>query len=535
MKRPLSVAGAIAVLLVAGLLPGLLVGCSPKAEVSGPAVPGQGTLRLYGQDPFTLDPALSGDATSHQFVVQIFSGLVKLGDDLEPEPDIARSWKVSRDGMTYTFTLRQDVKFHDGRPLMAADFVYSWERACDPRTGSMTAPTYLGDIVGVRDVLAGRAHRISGVRAIDDYTLEVKIDAPRPYFLYKLAYPTAFVVDRANVASGGEWWRAPNGTGPFRLASWQPGSSLVLERNPGYYGRVAGVARVEFKLFGGVPMNLYEDGEIDVTGVSLSYIDRATDEQGPFYTQLAIVPELSLTYIGFNAARPPFDDPYVRRAFSHAVDREKLARLVFRGMVEPAYGILPAGMPGYNEDLQGLEFSLDRAREAISRSRYGSFEALPPITLTTSGWGNDVSRDLEAIIYDWRQALGVDVKVRVLEPPRFFYNLKEEKDEMFAIGWVADYPHPQNFLDILFRSGSENNYGEYSNPAVDALLEEAGTEVDGARSLELYRQVEQMLVDDAAILPLWFGENFLLVKPYVRGYRLNPMGFARLNEVTLAE
>jgi oligopeptide transport system substrate-binding protein len=149
------------------------------------------------------------------------------------------------------------------------------------------------------------------------------------------------------------------------------------------------------------------------------------------------------------------------------------------------------------------------------------------------GWGGLISSELEAIVHQWRENLGVEVRVRQLEPERFLYHLKEEKDEMFYIGWVADYPHPQDFLDILFHSGADNNYGEYSNPEVDALLERAGVEQDSTLSMELYQQAEQLLVEDAACLPLCFGQNYVLIKPYVTGYRLNPLGFAMLNEVSV--
>jgi oligopeptide transport system substrate-binding protein len=498
-----------------------------------PPVGEGGTLSLYGVDPYTLDPAVSGEMTSHIYLMQLFSGLVRLGDNLEPAPDIAERWEVDSGGRTYTFYLRQDVKFHDGRQLTAADFKYSWERACAPRTGSATAATYLGDIVGVGEVLSGQATDISGVKVINDYTLEVTIDAPKSYFLSKLTYPTAFVVDRANVESGGEWWRSPNGTGPFRLKQWRETEVLILERNELYYGEVAKLNLVVFLLWSGVPMNMYETGEIDVTDVPTSYIEKVTDETGPFYMDLRVVPELSSYYIGFNTARPPFDDVNIRRAFSMAIDKDKLVSLVFKGTMEPADGILPPGMPGYNETLSGLEYDVEGAKELIASSSYGDASQLPPITITTLGWGGAISSELESVVYQWRENLGVEVTVRQLEPERFLYHLAEEKDEMFVTGWIADYPHPQDFLDILFHSGADNNYGQYSNPGVDALLEAAGVEQDSDSSLELYRQAEQMMVDDAACIPLCFGRNYVLVKPYVKGYELNPLGFAMLNKVSL--
>ncbi len=533
----------IYIVLALVILSSLLVsGCRcdgvipPLPDGDGVVIPpaGEGgSLSLYGIDPYTLDPAVSGEMTSHVYLMQLFSGLVRFGDKLEPAPDIAESWEVSNDGRTYTFYLRQDVKFHDGKQLTAGDFKYSWERACAPQTGSLTAATYLGDIVGVAEVLSGQTTDISGVKVVNDYTLEVTIYAPKSYFLSKLTYPTAFVVDMAEAVAGGGWWRSPNGTGPFKLKQWRQTELLILERNELYYGGVAKVDLVVFLLWSGIPMNMYETGEIDVAGVGSNYIEKVTDETGPFYLDLSIVPELSFFYIGFNTAEPPFDDVNIRRAFSQAIDKEKLISLVFKGTMQPAYGILPPGMPGYNEALAGLEYDVEGARELIAESSYGDISQLPPITITTLGWGGGISRELEAVVHQWRQNLGVEVTVRQLEPERFLYHLAEETDEMFYSGWIADYPHPQDFLDILFHSGSDNNHGQYSNPGADALLEAAGVEQDSSSSLELYRQAEQLMVDDAACIPLSFGRNYVLIKPYVKGYELNPLGFAMLNEVWL--
>ncbi|MFH0768319.1 MAG: peptide ABC transporter substrate-binding protein [Chloroflexota bacterium] len=490
-------------------------------------------LSLYGIDPLMLDPAVSGEMTSHEYILQLFSGLVRLGDDLEPVPDIAQRWEVSDDGKTYTFYLRQDVKFHDGRGVKAQDFKYSWERACELATGSLTADTYLGDIVGVKDALAGESKDINGVRVISDYTLQVTIDAPKSYFLYKLTYPTTFVVDRANVKSSSRWWHSPNGTGPFKLKQWDENSLLVLEKSKLYYGKQAEVDFVVFYLWGGVPMNMYETGEIAVADVSLEYIDKVTDKAGSFYRELVVAPELSFYYIAFDTTNPPFDDVNIRRAFSQAVDKDKLVSLVFRDTVQRANGILPPGIPGFNNDLPGLDYDVDRAKQLIKESKYGDVSKLPPITITTSGWGGLISQELEAIIYEWRENLEVEVTVRQIEPLRFLYHLKEEKDEMFYTGWVADYPHPQDFLDILFHSGAENNYSGYNNPEIDVLLEKAAVESDNGLRLALYQQAEQKLVEDAACMPLWFGRNYILTKPYVRGYKLNLLGFAMFNAVSI--
>jgi len=531
MKKVLFILLPIVLLCGTGIF-----GCeAPQVQQETPAVVGSGVLKLYGVDPITLDPAVSAEMTSHGYITQIYSGLVRLDDNMEPVPDIAERWQVSDDLRTYTFYLREDVVFHDGRGVTAADFKYSWERACDPATGSQVAGTYLGDIVGVKDVIEGRMKEISGVKVVSDYILEVTIDVPKSYFLSKLTYTTAYVVDRDNAAGGGEWWRKPNGTGPFKLKEWQEDTLIVIERNEKYYGQMAGIEAVEYQLWSGVPMNMYETGQIDVTGVSVTYIDRVTDTAGPFHKELQVTPELSFGWIGFNTTQPPFDDVNVRRAFSQAIDKDKIVSLVFRDLVQRADGILPPGIPGYNESLVGLDYDVAKAREWLALSKYETATRLPDIILTTSGYGGLIPSSLEAIITQWQENLGVEVTVRQMEPERFMYSLKEEKNEMFDMGWVADYPHPQNFLDILFHSGAENNFAEYSNAGVDAILDRAAVEPDYELSLELYRQAEQLLMDDAACLPLWFGRNYILVKPYVEGYELNPMGLAELNKVRIAE
>jgi oligopeptide transport system substrate-binding protein len=472
---------------------------------------------------------------SYGYIAQIYNGLVKLDDKLEPAPDIAASWKISDDRMTYTFTLRKDVVFQDGKKVTAADFKYSWERAADPATGSNVVGTYLGDIVGVKDVMAGKTKEISGVKVIDNYTLQVTIDAPKSYFLSKLTYPTASVVDKANVVAGKDWWHKPNGTGAFILKEWQANNLLVLERNNKFYGEKASVQEVQFLLWSGIPMNMYETGQIDIADVYTNYIDRVNDKAGPFYNQLQVMPQLSFSWIGFDTTKPPFDDANIRKAFSMAIDKDRIIALSLRNMLQRADGILPPGIPGYNKDLVGLGYNVAKARELIAASKYGDVSKLPPIVLTTSGYGGAIGSTLEAIITQWRDNLGVEVTVRELEPERYIYHLQEEKDNMFDMGWVADYPHPQDFLDVLFHTGADNNYGDYSNPAMDSLLDKAGVESDTATSLGMYQQAEQMLVNDAAILPLWFGENYVLVKPYVQGYQVNAMGIAWLNKVKIAK
>jgi oligopeptide transport system substrate-binding protein len=342
------------------------------------------------------------------------------------------------------------------------------------------------------------------------------------------------VVERANVESGEAWWHDPVGTGPFKLKQWKPGEILILQRNELYYGELAQVKQVIFHLLAGNPMAMYEKGEIDVMPIGTSYIDLAKDEASPFHRELMVTPELSLYYIGFNTGAPPFDDVNIRRAFCYAMNKGRIIKLIFRDMVNEADGILPPGMPGYNEYLRGLEYNVTKARECIAASRYGNVSNLPPITITVAGYGGTIPGYLGAIIQEWQQNLGIEVQVRQLEWGKFAYHLSEERDEMFMLGWVADYPDPRNFLDNLFHTGSENNIFDYHNPELDALLDQAGIEQDDESRLMMYQQAEQQIIDEAPCLPLWFGKNYILVNPRVKGYKLSPLGIPDLSKVYIA-
>ena len=234
-----------------------------------------GVFRRLWQEPPTLDPHEAGDTASAGVLVEIFSGLVALNTALQVVPDLSERWDVSEDGKTYTFYLRPNAKFHDGKPVTADDVKFSIERATDSETQSPEAYAYLDDIVGVLPKLEGQADEVTGVRVIDSRTVEITIDAPKPYFLAKLTYPTSFVVDRENLeAEGDNWVFKPNGTGPFRLAEYRVGEILVLERNEHYYRGPALLDRVELILSGGSAMAMYENGEIDITGVGISELDQ---------------------------------------------------------------------------------------------------------------------------------------------------------------------------------------------------------------------------------------------------------------------
>ena len=493
------------------------------------------TLNLPGGAPPTLDPALTQDSTSASYIVEIFSGLVTLNQYLEVVPDIAESWELSDDGTTYTFHLHDDVRFHDGKPVTAQDFKYSLERACNPATGSLVADTYLGDIIGAQAKLRGEADEVSGVLVVDDHTLEITIDSPKAYFLSKLTYPTAFVVDRENVEGPVQpWTDQPNGAGPFRLAEYQLDFRIVLERNEAYYDTLE---RVNFMLATGSPMTMYETGELDAVPVSLADIERVSDPSNPLNKELSTTPVLSISYIGFNVQKPPFDDQKVRQAFNYAIDKDKYVEVVLKNMQAQAKGILPPGMPGYNENLKGYPYDPERARQLIAESQYGDVSNLPEITLNISGGGGAAAGQVATIVEMYKQNLGVDIAVQQTEWATYLWDLRAHRYQMFGLtaGWIADYPDPQDFLDILFHSESRNNDTGYSNPEVDSLLEEARGEQDFDKRMELYQQAEEMILDDAPIAPLTHNADYWLTKPYVEGMIYPPVIIPKLKYISISK
>jgi oligopeptide transport system substrate-binding protein len=510
------------------------------AEVASDAIieaPSGGVFRRVWSDPPTLDPALVTDTTSSGIVVEIFSGLVALSTDLQLVPDLAESWEISADGTVYTFTIRADATFHDGKPVTAQDFKWSLERAANPRTASPVADTYLNDLVGIDDVIEGRTTEIAGIQVIDERTLQITIDAPKAYFLAKLTYPTAYVLDRENVEAGGSTWTDnPNGTGPFTLKEYRIGERIVLERFEGYTRGGNGVDTIVMNLAGGQQMAMYENDEIDLTGVGLFDLERVLDPNEPLNSELVVAPpDFNISYIGFNAQMAPFDDVNFRMALNHAIDKELIANEVLSQLVTPAYGILPPGFPGYNPELEGLTYDPDLAQQLLQDSQYADPATRPRIVVTVPGRGGTIGLDLEVILEMWHQVLGVEVEIQQVEWATYLEDLNKQKFQAFAgLGWEADYPDPQDFLDILFHSESSLNHGGFSNAEVDALLELARIEPDAVRRVALYRDAERLIVEDAAWVPLWFqGERHVLIKPHVKGYRLTPMIVPKLTQVRI--
>jgi oligopeptide transport system substrate-binding protein len=496
-------------------------------------------LRL-GNDPPTLDPHLTSDTDSAIYIVEVFGGLLTIDRNLDIVPDLAESWDISNGGRTYTFHLRKDAKFHNGKPVTAQDFKWSMERIADPATESPYVDTFLGDIVGLKDKLNGKAAEVQGVKVIDANTLEITIDAPKAYFLSKLTYPTAYVLDRENLEGNPNWFRKPNGTGPFQLAEYVPGEVLRLKKNGFYHLGPANLEEVRFIISGGDAMLMYENDEIHVTGVGLLNLDGILDPSNPLNRDVhQAPPSFDVAYFGMNTGKPPFDDPKVRQALNYAIDRETLSHDLLRDLVAPAKGILPPGFPGYNPDLEGYKYDPETARQLLKESKYGNnLNELPRIQLTLPGsFGAPVSPAIEAILQMWRENLGIEMELLQTEWAIFLQDLKGRRFQMFGgLGWIADYPDPENFLDVLLHSKSSNNHNGYVNVEVDRLLEKARIEPDQAARFAIYHDVEKKILSDAPWVPLWHGNSgYVLLKPFVKDFFLFPMVIPQLRYVYMTE
>lgn len=504
----------------------LLSGDQPANPAAQFDVNRESAIFLRGGQPRTLDPALTHEGPS-SMLGHIFSGLVTLDTNMQVQPDLAAGWTVSEDGTLYTFYLRKNALWHNSRPLTAQDIIYSWERATDPATGSDTAQTYLGDILGVAARLAGTAESISGLQAVDEHTLEVQLEAPVIYFLAKLAYPVTFVVDRENVTQA-DWEHRANGTGPFRLQVWQDDEIMILARHDAFHGDPAQVAHLVILMGPGLSLAMYEQDELDLVAIGGDALARAQDPNNPLSAELRMVVDMCTSTIGLNNRRPPFDDVRVRQAFNYALDKERLIEIFSDGNGLVATGTLPPGMPGFSDDLVGYPYDPERARRLLAE--YGE---LPPVTFTIAGY-DDVDAYTTAVISMWQENLGVRIEPLLIDPFIFLDELYGgNTGHIFSSGWCADYPDPQNFLDVLYHSQSQQNLSGFADANIDQLLVRARVERDIATRLSLYQEAERLIVAQAPVVFVSHGASAVLVKPRLQNYVLTPIGVTQWHKVSL--
>jgi peptide/nickel transport system substrate-binding protein/oligopeptide transport system substrate-binding protein len=482
--------------------------------------------RPLGQDPETLDPARLADTYGRSVSQQIFDGLVQFDQTLAIKPALAEFWRASRDGLTWTFELRKGVKFHHGREVVAEDVVYSFSRLLDPKTKSGAAEYFL-NIKGARDYAQGRARTVSGLVALDKHTVQVTLNQAAVPFVAVIPVGQAKIVPRDLVeAQGPAFGAQPIGTGPFRFVRWERGKEIVLSANSDHFDGPPKISRLVYRVFPGDQRDaMYDEflkGHLEDAPVPPRADRRALASGGNhIYVKR---PMISLRFYGFNTRVKPLDDRRVRQAIVYAIDRESIIQNVFFGQYTFARGILPPGMLGYNPNVAGYPVDRQKARDLLAEAGYPGGRGLPTITIWSGTKRDDILREHDQI-KKALAAVGIAAEFQYLTNwPAFSKMVDDGKAPVFLYAWYADVPDPDNFLAKLFHSRATRNMFGYANPVVDDMLTSARAATDLARRVEGYRKAEQLILDDAPIVPVFHHTYERLFQPYVKSVEVNGLG-----------
>jgi ABC-type oligopeptide transport system substrate-binding subunit len=493
-----------------------------EVEPATPRLTAPHALRVHGPVAGSLDPAVSSWMENWLIICQIFSGLAELTPENEVVPDVARSWEVLDGGRRYVFHLRDDVEWSDGVPVTAGDFEYALKRRMDPVTAYLWY-----DIKGARAFQQGEVSTPDavGVQVLDDVTLAVELEGPTGYFLQLL--PKLRPVPRHAVEAHGEAWTEVSNivtNGPFSLEEWKPHESVTLVRNPRYHGRFTGnLERVELTWLaseeGSGGLEAYEVDDLDVLRLrdipAAFERDRGRQRHAGEYVS---APELLTAYVGFNVNRPPFDDVPVRRAFILATDRERFANVVLGGYVFPATGgFIPPGMPGHSAGI-ALPYDPERARQLLAEAGYPEGRGFPATEMRSSGvsWQGEGS----GLQTQWRENLGVEISWQVVHTTDWDACWESNPPLVFRLAWLPDYSDPDSFL----RGCPGLSATGWQNDRYEALVEEARRRTDQEERMNLSRQADRILIEEAVFMPLYHGRVNLLVKPWVTRHPVSMVG-----------
>ncbi|MBI1850986.1 MAG: ABC transporter substrate-binding protein [Planctomycetes bacterium] len=497
----------------------LAAGCGDPAAQPGPAAPvpsrgGEFSIGMGGIE--TLDPARVNNLNESFPVQQLFDGLVQFGDDLAIQPCLARSWNLSEDRRTFTFALVENARFHDGRVVEAEDVVHSFERLLDPKTGSPAAD-FLSIIEGAKSFQSGRSAHVAGLRAASPHQFEVTLTEPYQPFLGLLAIQYTKIVPR-DADTTPDFGRHPIGSGAYRFESWSKEGGLTLTANDSYFQGRPYLDRIRLRdLPRDDEVRRFRDGELDYLAASPTEFDELLRERRFALTKR---PLITLTYLGFNLRRPPFDDVRLRRAIEFGLDRGAIANAL-DGREIPAGTILPPGMPGYDPSAAIYRHDLARARELMAAAGFPDGRGLSEFRLVAGRLPGH-----EALLDEMtRQFAQLGIRLHVDSTDDFDDYLNQLKTaDLFILGWSADFPDPDNFFEPIFRSGARCNFGHYENASLDALIDDARHKSDKLDRLKDYRYMERRLLEDAVVAPLFHDASRHCFKPSVKGLVVGPLG-----------
>ncbi len=485
--------------------------------------------------PSTLDPALDTANSITYIIQQVGDGLVAYDRNLRVVPGLAKSWTVRRDGREYLFTLRRGVKFHNGKALTADDIVASFLRVF--RSGKLPATgKFLERIDGAKALLAGRADTLSGLEAVSENLVRIRLTEPYAPFLSSLAMPLAKIMP-AELARAAEdkYGQHPVGTGPFVFHSWSD-EVIVLRANRDYFRGPPALDEVRFVMYGkGDRDKALADflaGKLEGTPLPGSADPSELRKKG---YQVIIRPRLSIMFYGMNVNVPPYDDPDLRMALALATDRKTNVGIELGGMHASAHQILPRGMPGYTPENAIIRFDPDEAARLLAKAGYPGGRGLGELSLASASHSDFAVKELGLFSGDLAR-IGVRVKpVFVDDWGEFKKGIKEGKYPFFRYAWYADAPTPDDFMSPLFESGSTDNLANFTDPDIDRLLEDARVEADPARRAALYRKAERIILEKAPLIPILFISTQAVYQKTVRGIDLPAIGtpYLRLREVSI--
>jgi oligopeptide transport system substrate-binding protein len=519
----------------------LLAGCGkPTAPAEAPASEAAAAsspqVLRYGNtaEPQDLDPQVVTGVPEFHLLTALSEGLLEPDPkDLRPVPGLASSWEVSPDGLVYTFHLRDNIRWSDGSPITAEDFLLSWKRMLSPKLASEYAYLISNFVRGAKDYNEGKTSDFSevGLKAPDGRTLEVTLNYPTPFLPKVIANHFAWdpvpihVLKRFGALDerSTPWTRAGNlvSSGPFMLKEWTPQVRIVAVRNPYYWD----TARVKLDEVDFLPT---EDIPAEERMFRANQVDRTqeipTDKIAAYRRDhpelIHIDPYLGVEFYRCNVTRPPLDDKRVRRALALAIDRESLVKHVVRGGQLPAYAVSPPGDTGYTARAR-IGGTLDDARRLLAEAGYPGGRGMPPIQLLYNTNSNN-KQVAEAIQEMWRRNLGVNIDLLNEEWKVYLDSQHTHNYQMERSGWIADYPDPHVFLEI-FETGNGNNDTLWSNPEYDRLLHEALSARDDPTRYEIYQKMDAILVDECPVIPIFYFTRPYLMSTKVKGYSPNLM------------
>lgn len=531
-----------------------------------------GGVFRYNETEFlkSLYPLSITEVGGHRIVAQVYEGLVMFNTkDLTIEPQLAENWTVDSTATVYTFKLRKGVKFHDdacfdggkGREVKAQDFEYCLNLLCSPDEKNSGFSFYRDIIKGAAEhynaIKAGNAATpVEGVKALDDYTLQITLVKPAADFLERMALPfTAVFAKEAVEKYKGDILYHTVGTGPFVLKNLKQDEAVILARNEAYWGvdehgnqlpYLDGI-KVSFIKEDKTDMNEFKKGNLEMKyRLPFDMIDEILDEnkqpKGEYAKfQFQNIPEFAVQFYGFQTKDEVFNDRNVRLAFNYAIDRAKIVDFTAKGEGMPAFnGFVPLGMPGYdNSKVKGYEFNVAKAKEHLAKAGYPNGKGFKKVTLEINSGGGRNEMVAEAVQKMLTENLNIEVEISQVVWAQHTNNVETGKTNFWRFGWVADYPDPNNFLQLFYGKNVPATMAEasYSNPAryqskeYDALYERALGTTDATERNALYAQLDQMIVDDAPVLPIYYSVNRRLIQPYVRNFNNNGMEYRNLRAV----